>query len=176
MKRYNKVVAINLINHKGSEMKLGQEYEGFMKDLDSKRAKYEYFDFHHECKGMKYERIYTVLCQRLEEDRKSHGYFSVKNDGTIVNLQDGVFRNNCMDCLDRTKYVNTFCDTIFTRIKAFCSVVQSSLAKLTIDEQLIKLGILKEDETVFDTKHSEFSSRFKNGSLVLFLTHLNYFI
>ena len=42
----------------------------------------------------------------------------VSKDGGILCQQDGVFRTNCMDCLDRT------------------NVVQGMLAKITLEEQL----------------------------------------
>ena len=40
-------------------------------------------------------------------------------DGTVENLQEGVFRTNCIDCLDRT------------------NVVQSLLARLCLQDQLL---------------------------------------
>ena len=40
-------------------------------------------------------------------------------DGTVENLQEGVFRTNCIDCLDRT------------------NVVQSLFARLCLQDQLL---------------------------------------
>ena len=45
-------------------------------------------------------------------------YFMMMRDGHIPSQQDGVFRSNCMDCLDRT------------------NVVQGLFAKVTLEEQL----------------------------------------
>ena len=42
----------------------------------------------------------------------------VSQDGTVLRQQEGVFRSNCMDCLDRT------------------NVVQGLFAKVTLEEQL----------------------------------------
>lgn len=37
-----------------------------MERLDNPRAHYTYFDFHHECKGMKFERV-SKLVDSLKE-------------------------------------------------------------------------------------------------------------
>ena len=45
-------------------------------------------------------------------------YFLVDSDGKVVTNQEGVFRSNCMDCLDRT------------------NVIQSLLARRSLQAQL----------------------------------------
>lgn len=45
-------------------------------------------------------------------------YFLVDSDGKIVTQQEGIFRSNCMDCLDRT------------------NVIQSLLARRSLQAQL----------------------------------------
>ncbi|MEQ2213040.1 Phosphatidylinositide phosphatase SAC1-A [Xenoophorus captivus] len=45
-------------------------------------------------------------------------YFMVNSDGKILTQQKGVFRSNCMDCLDRT------------------NVIQSLLARRSLQSQL----------------------------------------
>ena len=37
------------------------------------KTKYEYFDFHNECKNMRWDRI-SVLIGKLEEDLHQYGY------------------------------------------------------------------------------------------------------
>lgn len=34
-------------------------------------------------------------------------YFLVDSDGKIVTQQEGIFRSNCMDCLDRTNVIQS---------------------------------------------------------------------
>lgn len=46
-------------------------------------------------------------------------YFLVDSDGTVQIQQDGTFRSNCMDCLDRT------------------NVIQSLLARRSLQSQLV---------------------------------------
>ena len=48
----------------------------------------------------------------------AHRYFQQQRDGTVLMNQSGVFRTNCMDCLDRT------------------NVVQGLLAREALQEQL----------------------------------------
>ena len=48
-----------------------------------------------------------------------HGrYFLVDSDGNVLVQQEGIFRSNCMDCLDRT------------------NVIQSLLARRSLQSQL----------------------------------------
>ena len=54
----------------------------------------------------------------------------MNKSGTVLNSQTGVFRTNCIDCLDRT------------------NVVQSLLAKRMLQIQLIKLSVLSEVESI----------------------------
>jgi hypothetical protein len=53
-------------------------------------------------------------------------YFLVDSAGKVVTNQDGVFRSNCMDCLDRT------------------NVIQSLLARRSLQAQLqVNITLLK---------------------------------
>ena len=96
-------MSINLVNKTGKEQTLEATYSAFMKKQDPKKAKYVHFDFHHECKGMKFYKVYSTLCKTLEKDIADQGYYSSSNAGKIITTQSGVMRNNCADCLDRTK-------------------------------------------------------------------------
>ena len=72
---------------------------------------YEFFDFHHECAKMRYDRL-SLLMDQLS--RHNMGYFctskQTEKDKSLSNItrqQTGVFRTNCMDCLDRTNVVQS---------------------------------------------------------------------
>ncbi|KAI8451608.1 SacI homology domain-containing protein, partial [Phakopsora pachyrhizi] len=83
------------------------------------------------------------LIDQLEEDLiNNQGYFFQEDDSNIVMKQVSVVRSNCMDCLDRT------------------NVVQSSLAKWTLTQQLRRSGILFENESL--DSHHEFMFLFRN--------------
>jgi len=59
-------------------------------------------------------------------------------DGALFSAQDGVFRTNCIDCLDRT------------------NVVQGMLAKRVLNEVLYRLDVLRKVED-----HPAFENLFK---------------
>ncbi|KAF9897323.1 hypothetical protein BX616_005801, partial [Lobosporangium transversale] len=85
------------------------------------------FDFHEQCKGMKYENI-ERLVKSLEAPIQELGYcwLTPKNDSKSLDrlfVQKGVIRTNCMDCLDRT------------------NVVQSAIGRYILNHQLLRLGI-----------------------------------
>ena len=69
-------------------------------------CRYEPFDFHHECRKMRYDRL-QILLDRINPEQEEYGYFLLMKDGSVVQQQDGVFRTNCIDCLDRTNVVQS---------------------------------------------------------------------
>ena len=150
---YDRVVLVNLVNHKGHELPVKEAFERDMTSVASAdplvaaRATYLYFDFHTECKGMRFDRI-SVLVDRLAASLGDMGwYHSIANDqgapARVHSRQTGVVRSNCMDCLDRT------------------NVSQSAMGRWALDRQLRSAGVLSHKETVED--HPEFMSIFRNG-------------
>lgn len=141
---YGKQVAINLIDQKGKEGKLHEAFKHLIETSSRQMVKdnvrYEYFDFHHECRKMRWDRL-SILMERLAPDRESLGYFLFR-DGVVLLEQEGVFRTNCIDCLDRT------------------NVVQSMLARTQLQAALTRMGILGEKQRV-DDQYS-FELLFKN--------------
>lgn len=105
--------------------------------------RYVDFDFHHECKGMKYENIGKLIDQ-VKNDLDTFGYFSTNIDTPSKRVeQTGVTRVNCIDNLDRT------------------NVVQSVIAKLVLEKQLKTLNIFSENDKI--ENHPNLLSTFKNG-------------
>jgi len=80
-----------------------------------------------------------VLINRLSGDLEEFGYFM---RGRHENQQEGVFRTNCIDCLDRT------------------NVVQGMLAKVNMEQVFRRMDIFRENEKV--ASHSDFEFLFKN--------------
>ena len=64
-----------------------------------------------------------------------------------LNFQTGVFRVNCIDCLDRT------------------NVVQSMLARVVLETQLVKLGVIASGQGI--QMHPDFLSIYRNGKKIL---------
>ncbi|RPA97402.1 hypothetical protein L873DRAFT_1829081 [Choiromyces venosus 120613-1] len=143
---------VNLVNQKGREQRVKAAYENIVKLLPTKRANmldqlhYIYFDFHHECRGMKWHRA-QLLLEQLGDGLYDQQYFhsvegkSVSSD--IRNYQKSVVRTNCMDCLDRT------------------NVVQSMLARWTLNRQMIDAGVLEKEENT--ASFNNFEIMFRNA-------------
>ena len=112
-RRYGDVQIALLVDKQGPEAKIGEEYEKHVNNLNKSggingvKIDFEWFDFHHICRGMKFENV-SILMNSLDGSLNSFGVFEGLN-GKVVHLQTGVLRTNCMDCLDRTNVVQTAC-------------------------------------------------------------------
>lgn len=129
LRDFENKVLINLINAHGMEGNLEKHFQESYKLINEPNLKYEFFDFHKQCGKDRWDRL-SILINRLANDQDSFGYFCVNKSGTVLNSQTGVFRTNCIDCLDRT------------------NVVQSLLAKRMLQIQLIKLSVLSEVDSI----------------------------
>ncbi|XP_064466901.1 phosphatidylinositol-3-phosphatase SAC1-like isoform X2 [Ornithodoros turicata] len=138
---YGKVVLISLIDQKGPENALGKALQEVVTVTSNNNVKYEPFDFHRECRKMRWDRL-SILMDRIIPVQDNLGYFMRLQDGSVPCLQDGVFRTNCIDCLDRT------------------NVVQFLLAKRSLQEQLQRLGVLHARENI--DSFPGFESMYKN--------------
>ncbi|KDQ18061.1 hypothetical protein BOTBODRAFT_29373 [Botryobasidium botryosum FD-172 SS1] len=99
-KAYGPIMAVNLAELSGKEANVTVPYRESMNELNSPKARYHEFDFHKECKGMRYENI-SKLVTDLHRTFESQGYFWVSGS-QVMSKQHGVYRVNCIDCLDRT--------------------------------------------------------------------------
>lgn len=102
--RYGSIQAANLVNQHGTEQPIGEAYGKMYKtSKDEQKADdvfYEWFDFHSECRGMKFENV-SRLVDKLDPFLQSSGETMLQR-GAVKSRQRGVIRTNCMDCLDRT--------------------------------------------------------------------------
>ncbi|KAL3481961.1 SacI homology domain-containing protein [Aspergillus californicus] len=105
-RRYGKIQCVSLVDKRAPEIKVGEQYEKYAEGLnqsggiDGVPLGFEWFDFHNECRGMKFENV-SRLVDRLA-DTLGEFKSTVVNNGIILQNQTGVVRTNCMDCLDRT--------------------------------------------------------------------------
>jgi phosphatidylinositol 4-phosphatase len=135
---------VNLVNQKGYEKPVKDAYERAIENIDNPKIHYTYYDFHHECKGMKFHNVIDLV-KTLED--KGHSpkdawfYYDVGQNKSLQK-QQSVVRTNCMDCLDRT------------------NVVQSTLAKCVVEHQLREVGIFGKGETL--ENHPDFWFIFRN--------------
>ncbi|KAH0537175.1 hypothetical protein FGG08_006000 [Glutinoglossum americanum] len=159
---YGDNILVNLVNQKGREERVKAAYEQMVRMLsqstehrqsdefsDEKlhsqesgqkqhkfdRLKYVYFDFHSETKGLRWHRA-QILLDQLTDVLVKQGYFrgiAMPGDSRgrleVRGEQASVVRTNCMDCLDRT------------------NVVQSMLARWTLNRMLTDVGILLPGES-----------------------------
>ncbi|KAH0830632.1 hypothetical protein J3R83DRAFT_2087 [Lanmaoa asiatica] len=137
---------VNLTEQTGKESTLTNAYKSYAKQMENKDIRYCEYDFHHETRGMKYENI-SKLIDDLERTFESQGcdwlfplsallahrlqcnvrYFWI-SDHMLLSKQKGIFRVNCIDCLDRT------------------NVVQSAFARHVLGIQLEAVGLTVEPQ------------------------------
>ena len=137
---YSSNLLLSLIDRKGLEQDIGEEYEKnfqlyshlYAPHLTSqapngesrKKLKYIAFDFHKECAGGQYSNI-DVLLLYIKPVLLHNSYFLKDSSGTLIEEQQGNIRTNCIDCLDRT------------------NVIQCQIAKFMLFVQLSTLGIIE---------------------------------
>ncbi|KAI0277671.1 SacI homology domain-containing protein [Russula aff. rugulosa BPL654] len=100
---YGPHTIVNLAEQHGKEGVLTNAYREYVEEAKLSDVKYCQYDFHAETKGMKYENISKLITQ-LERSFESQGFFWTC-DRVILSQQKGVYRMNCIDCLDRTNVV-----------------------------------------------------------------------
>lgn len=122
--RYGSIYATSLVDKHGTEARIGELYERHAKILNEndgmdgkgKQLEFQWFDFHHVCRGMRFENV-SLLMDSIGPFLKATSWTEITND-QATQTQSGVLRTNCMDCLDRT------------------NVVQSACARTTLEAQL----------------------------------------
>ena len=166
---YQRVSLVNLVNHKGYELPVKEAFERNIAAAASSdpvvaaNANYNYFDFHTQCKGMRFDRV-SLLIDQISGFLDDSGWYrsitppltatgSSGGPTAVLGKQSGVVRSNCMDCLDRT------------------NVTQSALGKWALNKQLREAGVLSVKESVDD--HEEFIVMFRNGECTMLNPHLS---
>uniref|UniRef100_A0A4W6CE20 SAC1 like phosphatidylinositide phosphatase b n=1 Tax=Lates calcarifer TaxID=8187 RepID=A0A4W6CE20_LATCA len=139
---YGRQVILNLINQKGSEKPLELAFDKMVTSLGNGMIKYIAFDFHKECSRMRWHRL-QILLDMVAEMQDEFGYFLVDADGKVLLNQEGTFRSNCMDCLDRT------------------NVIQSLLARRSLQSQLQRMGVLHMGQQI--EEQADFEKMYKNA-------------
>ncbi|PIO27071.1 hypothetical protein AB205_0193150, partial [Aquarana catesbeiana] len=112
---YKKQAILNLVDQAGREKIIGDAYLKQVLMFNCPGLTYISFDFHEHCRGMKFENVQTLtdaICDIITDMK----WCWVDQAGVICK-QDGIFRVNCMDCLDRT------------------NVVQAAIARVVMEHQ-----------------------------------------
>ena len=69
-------MCINLIDKKGSQKKIGDQFTRLYQDLGDSDIGYVWFDFHGECAKMKWENL-SRLVNQVTNELESYGRFQV---------------------------------------------------------------------------------------------------
>ncbi|PWW79835.1 hypothetical protein C7212DRAFT_273510 [Tuber magnatum] len=125
--RYGDILAVSLVERRGNEAIVGEKFQSSFENLPNvnRGVGFNWFDFHRECRGMRFENVKLLFDEIGEILNKLEYTEEIQENGKLkrVRNQSGVLRTNCMDCLDRTNVVQSFC------------------ARNSLDKQLISLGI-----------------------------------
>lgn len=131
--RYGDVYCINLVNQSGYEEPVKAAFESAIETLPpdlSSKVTYIYFDFHHECRKMRWDRVKLLFDHLIKLNFTSANYFHYDLiNNKVLSIQDKIVRTNCMDCLDRT------------------NVVQSTLGRWVLQNQFTNANYLSELNT-----------------------------
>ena len=133
---YGNICCINLIDRKKDQEIIGKYYNNVVQNYKNANKEKEnnlffvWFDFHNECKNLKYENIKKLFnTESVKECLNNFGFTHIKYDPQnleedimekkfddnliknklikIIQTQKGVFRNNCIDSLDRSNVVQS---------------------------------------------------------------------
>jgi hypothetical protein len=76
---YKKQYFVNLIDKKGSQQRIGDKMTHIVTQLNDPNIEYVWFDFHGECKKMKWENL-SKLVAIVKEKMVSYGHFMAELD------------------------------------------------------------------------------------------------
>lgn len=132
--RYGGVHVVNLLSRKSGERELLERYSQHIDiynkaEGEKKQIHLTEFDFHAQTKNGNYSQASRVL-RYLRELLETFEYFLYdQRNKKIVTTQAGVFRTNCLDCLDRTNVVQT--------------IILGAILQLFLQDYGLPLGSLK---------------------------------
>ncbi|ORZ20512.1 SacI homology domain-domain-containing protein [Absidia repens] len=108
--RYHTVCCLNLLSlekeKNTGEVLLSKAYNTAVQQLGiTSNTNIVNFDLHAECRGGNYENLGNLM-KIIRNSVDKFGYFLMdSDDNRTIYTQQGIFRTNCMDCLDRTNLV-----------------------------------------------------------------------
>ncbi|XP_069695260.1 phosphatidylinositide phosphatase SAC2 isoform X2 [Periplaneta americana] len=144
---YGPICIVNLVDQAGKEKIIWDAYTNHILAYNSLDVTYATFDFHEYCRGMHFENV-SVLIASLVDIIRDMNYCWTDREGRICS-QKGVFRVNCIDCLDRT------------------NVVQTALAKAVMEIQFSKLGLIPPEGTIPSNIRNTFQLLWANNGDII---------
>ncbi|XP_019413115.1 PREDICTED: phosphoinositide phosphatase SAC8-like isoform X2 [Lupinus angustifolius] len=125
--RYGEIIAVDLTDKHGEEGQLSAAYAAEMQNQQNVR--YMPFDFHCHCGSSNFDNL-KILYDDISEDFEKQRYFLIDSKGNVLEEQNGIVRENCIDSLDRT------------------NVTQCYLAEKSLNLQLQRIGLLTLSESI----------------------------
>lgn len=169
---YGPITIVNLVEQSGKESVIWEAYTNHVFNYNNPDITYTMFDFHEywyissengyfvflmsqpkfliffNCsRGMHFENV-SLLVAALAPTISDMSYCWRDKEGPIC-LQKGVFRVNCIDCLDRT------------------NVVQTAIAKAIMELQFSKLGLIPPDGSLPANIRQIFQSLWANNGDII---------
>ncbi|XP_057652995.1 phosphatidylinositide phosphatase SAC2 isoform X4 [Diorhabda carinulata] len=140
---YGPICVVNLIDQIGKEKVIFDAYSNHVFNYNSPFVTYATFDFHEYCRGMHFENV-SILINALGDILRDMNYCWRDSQGHICS-QNGVFRVNCIDCLDRT------------------NVVQTAIGKAVMEIQFCKLGLISPEGVIPNSIKNTFQLLWANN-------------
>ncbi|TRY67180.1 hypothetical protein TCAL_02285 [Tigriopus californicus] len=131
---YGGQVMLNLVDQHKAEGDLQRHVKSVHETANLANVQYVAFDFHAECPTMNWDKLFNLV-RDLSPQLLQQSHFYQTTSGGVLSRQIGVFRTNCIDCLDRT------------------NVVQSLIFRENIQLVLMKMGVLGEGEPIQSFPH-----------------------
>ena len=103
MRNYKLIVFLNLLSkEKQQEVILSKKITDLIEKFAYDRVKKFQFDFHYETSGDNFGQLDQLITIIKNSILNNFGYFILNKATGNTELQKGVYRTNCLDCLDRT--------------------------------------------------------------------------
>lgn len=103
------ITCISLVDKCGKEREVGKLYE---KLAQEQNIPFVWFDFHKECAGLQFGNVAKLY----EDDTVKSTAERQKYLSSVGDTQNGMFRINCIDCLDRTNIVvKSICERVLKK-------------------------------------------------------------
>ncbi|CAD8172550.1 unnamed protein product [Paramecium pentaurelia] len=90
---------------KPNEAIISQTYKEMINMINLPQIQHQQIDFKQYCKNYKFEKLNPQIIQN--KDILIQQSYTKFQNGKLMNIQNGVVRTNCLDCLDRTNVFQT---------------------------------------------------------------------
>ncbi|GAV52417.1 hypothetical protein ZYGR_0AG04080 [Zygosaccharomyces rouxii] len=137
VEEYGPVHVVNLLSTKTSEIELSHRYRQHLRNSPKLKLGQDVFltefDFHRETSQEGFAAV-RKLIPMIMDSMLVAGYFSYDvREKRLISEQQGIFRTNCLDCLDRTNLVQQVLS--LTAFKTFLEDFHLANVKVYVDNE-----------------------------------------